>query len=252
MATKITAAVITFNNERDIRDCLESVAWADEIVVVDSFSTDRTLEICHEYTDKVFQRPWPGFTDQWRHTMTLTSNSWVLSLDADERITPELRDEIGCLDLERGGVDCYLIPRRPFFMGRWINHSGWYPARIPRLFHKDRGEWGGVPPHGTFITRGKTAKLQHDILHYIGRNLTQYSITVLNYADVSAAAHREAGKAFAWHQITFRPVYTFVFKYFIRLGFLDGIPGLAYAALSAYGVFVKYVRLHDLEREQRR
>lgn len=248
---KISAAIITFNEEKNIRDCLESVRWADEIVIVDSRSTDRTVDICREYTDKVIIRDWPGNIEQQRFAASRCSNDWVLSIDADERISPGLAQEIRGLDLDHAEIDCYLMPRRAFFMNRWIDHSSWYPDHKPRLFNRTKGEWAGVSPHGIFMTRGRSKKLKHDILHFINRNIVEYSHTVLRYADLSAQAYHAAGKRFRWHQITVRPFYTFISKYFMRLGILDGIPGLAIAFLSSYGVFVKYLRLRDLEWERR-
>ncbi len=251
MNNKISAAVITFNEEKNIRDCLESIKWADEIVVVDSRSTDATVSICRQYTNKIEVRDWPGNIEQQTYAASLCSNDWILSIDADERISEELWKEIECLDLEHAGVDCYLLPRRAFFMGRWINHSSWYPDYKPRLFNRRKGAWGGVSPHGIFVTKGKTKKLKSDILHFIGRDIVQYSNTVIKYADISAASYFSSGKKFKWHQITLRPIYTFLYKYFLRLGFLDGVPGLTIAFLSSYGVFVKYLRLREREAQKR-
>jgi glycosyltransferase involved in cell wall biosynthesis len=248
---KISVAIITYNEEKNIRDCLESVKWADEIIVVDSGSTDATVEISREYTDKIQVRNWPGNIEQQTYAASICRNDWILSIDADERISKKLGAEIEGLNLGQDGIDCYLLPRRAFFMNRWINHSSWYPDYKPRLFNKRKGSWGGVSPHGIFVTTGKSKKLTGDILHFIGRDIVQYSNTVIRYADISAAAYFSSGKKFKWHQITIRPIYTFLYKYFLRLGFLDGVPGLAIAFLSSYGVFIKYLRLHDLESQKR-
>jgi len=148
---RISVTVITKNEEKKIRDCLESVRWADEIIVLDSLSTDKTTEICREYTDKVYQRPWPGHIEQKNRAIGFTSNKWVLSLDADERITPELEKEIRAL--QEGGMefDGYEIPRLVFYMGKPVMHCGWYPARKLRLFDKTKSQWGGENPHGRGI-----------------------------------------------------------------------------------------------------
>lgn len=245
---RISVAVITFNEERNIRDCLESVKWADEIVVIDSGSTDQTVEICREYTDRIYLNPWPGNIEQWRFAMTKVSHDWVLSLDADERVSTPLRDEIRALDLAASAVAAYLIPRRVFFMGRWMNHSSWYPGYVPRLYNRHRGEWGGLSPHGVFVADGRKAKLKGDILHILGRTFAEYAISTLKYHAVSARTYHQAGRRYRWHQITIRPLVTFLHKYFWRLGFLDGVPGLAYSVLSAFGVFAKYVSLREVER----
>ncbi|MCX7641902.1 MAG: glycosyltransferase family 2 protein [Elusimicrobiales bacterium] len=244
--TKISAEIITFNEEKNIRDCLESVKWVDEIVVVDSFSTDKTIEICKEYTDKIIQRPWPGNIEQHRFATSMCENKWVISLDADERLSKELIEEIKSLDLDQTGYDCFLIPRKPFFMNRWIKHSGWYPSRVPRLFNKEKGQWGGLSPHGVFVSYGRIGKLKNDILHFIGRSACDFAVSNLKYSYISAQTYKDKGRKFNLFQITVRPLFTFFYKYFVRLGFLDGVPGLTYCAISAFSVFIKYVSLKEL------
>jgi len=151
---RISVTVRTFNEEKNIRNCLESLSWADELVVVDSGSTDNTVSIAREFTDRVIVQEWLGHIGQSQFATDLASNLWVLHMDADERISPALRDEIAALDLDVSPYDAYEMPRRHFFMQRWIDHSAWYPDYKIRLFRKDRCRWGGYAPHDEVKVKG--------------------------------------------------------------------------------------------------
>jgi glycosyltransferase involved in cell wall biosynthesis len=246
--TKISAVVRTFNEELNIRDCLESLAWADEILVVDALSTDRTVEIAHEYTDKVLSQPWLGHIGQSRFVTDRTGNLWVFSLDADERVSAPLRDEILALDLENTPHDAFDMPRRHFFMRRWINHSGWYPDRNIRLFRKDRCSWGGYEPHDKIQVPGSLASLKGDLLHLIYRDIDHFATTKNKYATRTARDHFASGRKSTLVHFTLRPLFTFFDRYLIRLGILDGLPGYVISVMEAYGVFLKYLKLYEMQR----
>ena len=247
--TRITAVVRTFNEEQNIRDCLESLSWADELVVVDSCSTDRTVEIAREFTDRAIIRPWAGHIAQSQFATDQAANLWVLHVDADERVTRELRDEILSLDLENAPHDAYDMPRRHFFMQRWINHSGWYPDRNIRLYRKDRCWWGGYAPHDKIQVPGSLGSLKGDLLHYIYRDMAHFAATKNSYSSLTAIDHNRSGRRATFLHFTVRPLYTFLHRYLIRLGFLDGLPGFVISVMEAHCVFLKYIKLYEIQNK---
>lgn len=246
--TKISVTVRTFNEEKNIRECLASVSWADEIVVVDSRSTDATASIAREFTDRVIIQEWLGHIGQSQFATDQASNRWVLHLDADERVTPELRDEILGLDLDGGTHDAYEMPRLHFFMQRWIRHSAWYPDRKIRLFRKDRCSWGGYAPHDVVLVPGSLGRLKHDIVHYIYADLAHFAATKNAYSTLTALDHFKKGRRARLADVTLRPLYAFLYRYFFRLGFLDGLAGLVISIMESQGVFLKYLKLHELQK----
>lgn len=250
--TRISAVVRTFNEEQNIRDCLESLSWADELIVVDSCSTDRTAEIAREFTDRVIIRPWAGHIAQSQFATDQAANLWVLHVDADERVTRELRDEIISLDLENTPHDAYDMPRRHFFMRRWINHSGWYPDRNIRLYRKDRCWWGGYAPHDKIQVPGSLAHLKGDLYHYIYRDLSHFAATKNSYSTLTAEDHYRNGRRSTLAHFTLRPLWTFFHRYVIRLGILDGLPGYVISVMEAHCVFMKYLKLWALQNGMRR
>lgn len=247
--TKISAVVRTFNEELNIRDCLESLKWADEVLVVDALSTDRTVEIAREYTDQVILQEWLGHVGQSQFVTDRAPHLWVFSLDADERVSPELRDEILALDLENTPHDAYDMPRRHFFLRRWINHSGWYPDRNIRLFRKDRCRWGGYEPHDKIQVPGSLASLKGDLHHYIYRDMNHFAETKNRYATRTARDHFRTGRKSTLIHITLRPLFTFFDRYLIRRGILDGLAGYVISVMEAYGVFLKYIKLYEMQRK---
>jgi glycosyltransferase involved in cell wall biosynthesis len=247
--TGISAIVRTYNEELNIRDCLESLKWADEIIVVDALSTDRTVEIAREYTDRVILQEWLGHIGQSQFVTDRTSNLWVFSLDADERVSPQLGEEILALDLESSPHDAYDMPRRHFFLQRWINHSGWYPDRNIRLFRKDRCRWGGYEPHDKIQVPGSLASLKNDLYHYIYRDMNHFAETKNRYATRTARDHLTSGRKSTLIHFTLRPLFTFFDRYLIRLGILDGLAGYVISVMEAYGVFLKYLKLYEMQRK---
>ena len=249
---KISVTIRTFNEEKNLRECLESVSFADEIVVVDSNSTDKTVSIAGEFTDKVVIQKWLGHVGQSQFATDRTSNNWVLHMDADERVSPALRDEILALDLENSPYDAYEMPRLHFFMNQWIHHSAWYPDYKIRLFRKDRCKWGGYAPHDEVKVRGSKKKLKNDILHYIYLDIAHFAGTKNNYSSLTAVDHYKNGRRARIVDFTLRPVYAFLYRYFIRLGILDGIAGFTISVMEAHAVFMKYIKLYEIQNKLRR
>lgn len=249
---KITVTVRTFNEAKNIRDCLESVKWADEIIVIDSESTDGTVAIAREYTDRVIIRPWAGHIATSQFVTDQASNLWVFSIDADERVSPPLRDEILALNLDSTPHDAFDMPRLHYFMRRWIKHSGWYPDRNIRLFRKDRCYWGGYAPHDKIQVPGSMGRLKGDIFHHIYRDLAHFAATKNSYSTLTAEDHFRNGRRATIAHFTVRPLWSFFHRYLLRLGMLDGLPGFIICVMEAHYVFMKYVKLFEIQHKLRR
>lgn len=241
----ISALVITFNEEENLRECLESLRWADEVIVVDSFSTDRTVEIARAFTDRVVQRKWNGINDQRGFALGLARHEWVFCLDADERATPGLAAEIRRV-LDAGPArDGYEVPRHTWYLGRWINHGGWYPDRKLRLFRKSRGRYGGHDPHDRFVLDSEPGTLAGEIVHFTYRSFSHQLRTIDSFSDVAAREWAAEGRRFSVPRLLARPAWKFVETYVLKGGFRDGLPGLVIAAATAFYLFVKYVKLWE-------
>ena len=250
---KLSVTIITFNEEKNIKDCLDSVKWADEIVVIDSFSTDRTVEICREYTDRVYQNKWQGFVDQKEFALTKASHNWVLSIDADERISDELREEIKEVLSGNLKYDGYYMPRKTFYINRWILHCGWYPDHKIRLFKKDKGRWegtGGTAIHESVKINGRVGYLKGDILHYSFPTISSHLKTINSFTSISASENFKKGERTGILSILLRPPFNFFKMYILKLGFLDGLPGFIVSALSSYHVFIKYAKMWEMEKQK--
>ncbi len=244
----VSVCIICFNEEPNIRRCLESVAWADEIVVVDSMSEDRTLEIAGEYTENVFTRAWTGYVDQKNFTLSKARGDWVLSLDADEEVSERLRDEIQEEVGKSGAKEGYRIPRRSFYQNRWIHHSGFYPDRQLRLFRREKGLWVGSRVHERVQIRGAVGELENDLLHYPYRGSISGQLNTVNqFSTLLAQDLYEKGGRYHLSLLLLRPIFKFMEVYFLKLGFLDLVPGFVIAATSAYAMFVRYVKLRELQ-----
>lgn len=246
----ISAFIITKNEAAKIGECLDSLAFVDEIVVVDDFSSDATLQVCRDRGVSPYQHRFTGFKDQKCHAMGLASHDWVLELDADERVTPEMRDAILALTPEDfQGCDCFEFKRRTRFWGKWIRHASFYPDYKGRLYCRSRGAWSGGNIHERFIVRGATRKLAGDILHPQDLDLYGYVLRTARYADLSAADLFARGKRARWHHVTLRPLSAFFTRYFIRLGVLDGVHGFVISVMGALGTFLKYMRLYEIQKK---
>jgi len=239
--------VIAYNDEPNMRACLESVAWADELVVVDSHSTDRTAAIAREFTDKVYQVEFDGFGRLRNQAVAHCSHEWVFSLDSDERMTPELREEIRRLLDQGPGADAYFVPRKNYFLGRWIKHCGWYPDyRQPQLFRKSRFRYREELVHESFECDGPVAHLTQPALQYPFRDLDHYIQKQNRYSTLMAKRMVEQGRRFSILQLFTHPLGAFAKMYVQRRGFLDGMPGLILSGLYAYYTVMKYAKFWEL------
>ncbi|MGB9628914.1 MAG: glycosyltransferase family 2 protein [Thermodesulfobacteriota bacterium] len=243
----ISVYVLTFNNRRTIERCLKSLQWADELVIVDSLSTDGTVEICKRYTEKVYQRPWTDHRDQYQYAADLTTHQWIMFVDADEEIPPELVEEIrNELDGRNSPFDGYLVYRRTYYLGRWIRYGGWYPDCEIRLYRRDRGRWeGGL--HAKVVVDGKVGVLKNQYLHYTYRDISDQIQTIDRYSKIAAEDMVESGEKFSLFKLLFHPPFRFVKEYLFKLGFLDGLPGLIIIVSTMFYVFIKYAKLWELK-----
>lgn len=248
--SKISVYVIAYNDEPNMRACLESVAWADELIVVDSHSTDATEKISREFTDKVFQHDFQGFGKLRNDAVAHATHDWVFSLDTDERATPEIRDEIRRVLASGPTADAYFVPRRNYFLGRWIRHCGWYPDyRQPQLFRKSRMRYRDEVVHEGAEVDGKTGYLSEHVLQYPFRDIDHYLAKMDRYSDLMADRMVQQGRRFHVHQLVTHPCFTFAKMYLGRAGFLDGMPGLILSGLYAYYTFIKYAKLWEMSRK---
>jgi len=246
--TRVSVIVITRNEERNIRDCLSSARWADEVIVVDSGSSDGTVAAAREFSDKVFERPWEGFGASKNFALSQARNDWVFWLDADERVTPELAEEIELSLSGQTDMVGFSVPRKAFFLGTWIRHCGWYPGRVVRLFRRDKAVFSNDRVHERLIVDGPVAELKSDLLHYTDPSLEHYFTKFNRYTSLAAEDLAGKGRRTGIGRMLLNPVWTFFRMYFLRLGFLDGMPGLILCMLSAGYVFTKYAKLWERTR----
>jgi glycosyltransferase involved in cell wall biosynthesis len=245
---KISAVVIALDGGKKIAACLESLRWADEIVVVDSGSSDGTQEIARRYTDKVFDVPWKGFGPQKQAAVTLASHDVVLNVDCDERVTPELAEEIGGILSGQGMAAAYTVPRRTFLGGKEIRHCGWYPDRTTRLFDRTRARFSADLVHERVEVSGETVPLKSHLLHYSFSGIGEMIPKINRYSDLSARQMFERGRRCGILDLTLRPAFAFLKTYLLRLGFLDGVEGVVISATTSWLAFAKYAKLRELER----
>jgi len=246
MARGISTIVVCYNEERNIVRCLESCrSFSDEIIVVDSHSTDRTVELARPLATRVITHDWLGYGLQKQLALSHATRDWVFSIDADEAVSPELQVEIPSLDFAHDG---YWMPRRTFYLGRWIRHSGWYPGYILRLFRRDRGRFTDEPLHEHVVVEGRTRRLSSDLLHYSYRSVSHHLQKMNDFTTLAARKMHDQGRRAHLRQMTVTPVLEFGKVYVLRRGFLDGFAGLVIALLHAYYVFLKYAKLWELDQ----
>ena len=245
--TKLSVVIITKNEAKNIGNALESVSWADDIVVVDSGSTDTTIEVARRYTDRVTVHEWAGYGAQKEYAAGLASNDWVLSLDADERISSSLASEIH--DLLQNGPDKlgYRIPRVTHYLGRWIRSTDWYPDYQLRLFDRRVARWNKLPVHESVdnISLTKVGHLRGEIEHFAYHEISSHLDTINRYTYLAAAHMQDSGRKVGWLDLVSRPPVTFVRNYIVRGGYKDGLPGLMVSVLNTYYVFLKFAKLWE-------
>jgi len=239
--TKISACIISFNEERKIEDCLKSLQGiVDEIVVVDSNSTDNTVKIAEKYTDRVIHQAFLGYIEQKNFAIEQASHDWILSLDCDERLSPELQAAIKTVKDSITEFDAYRMPRKTFYVYRWLNHC-WYPDLKIRLFNKNTAHWGGTNPHDHIVCSGQNIKqLAGDIYHYSFDSVSDHLKTIDKFTEIGADELIRKNKSFTIFSPITHASWTFLKLYIFKRGFLDGFAGLLVSVLSYVHVFVKY------------
>ena len=249
---QVSAVIITLNEEKNIADAIRSVEWVDEVVVVDSESSDRTREIAESLGARVIVNPWPGFSAQKQFATEQAVHDWIISLDADERISIKLREEIQSLIESEPAADGYNIPRLTYYMDRPIRHGGWYPDHQLRFFDRRKGGWNGAVIHESVkMTNGsKIGTLRSDILHYTVENAGEHQRMISErYAPLGAQKMYADGRRTSPSKAVFASWFAFVRAYFLKLGFLDGFPGFCIAYFAANHAFLKHLALLDLQRD---
>lgn len=246
--SRLTVTIIAWNEEERLRACLESAGWADEIVVVDAESGDKTVQIAREFTDKVSVRPWPGFAAQKNFAIDQATGDWILSLDADERVTPELRERIGQILKEDGPADGYAIPRRNIFWGRWVRHGGLYPDYQLRLFRRRAGRFVEDAVHESVTVSGHVEALGEPLLHHSYRDLEDFVRRSNRYSTLSAQDWIRRGKGASLLGLVTRPLGRFFSMYIVHRGFLDGWRGFVLAVLYAEYVFLRMAKVWETQR----
>ncbi len=251
--TPISALIITYNEEASIARCIRSLEKvADEIIVIDSFSTDDTAKICHDLGVTFIEHRFEGHIQQKNFAITQANHDYCLSLDADEELNDEAIQSI--LSLKNNfSADGYTINRRNNYCGTWVKHSGWYPDRKLRLWHKKKGTWQGVNPHDSFkMDHGSsTGHIQGELKHYTVASLSAHVQQINYFTDIAAEELQKKGKRASLCDILLRPPFKFFRDYVLKLGFLDGLAGLMIAANSSHSVFLKYSKLYYLQRHEK-
>lgn len=250
---RISACIIAKNEADRIQACLASVAFCDEVLVLDSGSTDGTPDLCRRLGARVLETDWPGWVAQKNRAADAAGHDWVLSIDADERVDAGLAAAIQALrsahDAGRADAVAYEVPRKVHALGRWILHGGWYPEWRVRLFDRRQGRWGGVDPHDRFESRGRVGRLVGGHLeHHTWRNLDDFVAKQNRFTTVAAREMLARGRRAGALALVGRPMARFLRMYLLKAGFLDGWAGFQLARLEAFGVFLKYAKLRELAR----
>jgi glycosyltransferase involved in cell wall biosynthesis len=241
----LSVAIVVLNEEERLRACLESVVWADELVVVDAGSSDKTVAIAREFTDRVFFRAWDGYGAQKNFTLGQCHGDWVLSLDADERVSDTLREEIQAT-LRSGSREAgFYLPRRNLFQGRWVRHGGLYPDWQLRLFRRGRGAFVARAVHESVRVDGPTGRFGEPLVHESYRSIGDAVARLNRYSDLAATELALAGRGGSLADLLVRPAWRFVSMYLLRAGFLDGWRGLVLAGLHAHYVFLRAAKVRE-------
>ncbi len=239
---KISATIITYNEERNLPRAIESLRCADEIIVVDSGSSDRTVEIAEKLGARVVESAWPGYTNQKNLAAERATHDWILSIDADESLSEALEAEIWRLKKNGPQFDAYTLPRLAQYLGRWIRHSGWYPDRKVRLYHRCKATWVGAYVHESVTVNGTVGHLESNLLHFTCDSLSEHMKTMDRYTTLAAEQLLASREKITWGRLLLEPPWTFFRTYIVKLGFLDGVEGLAIANMAALYNFLKYAK----------
>ncbi len=245
---RLSAVIITKNEEANIGRCLLSVKFADEIIVIDSNSTDKTKEIAEKLGAKVFIHEWQGFGPAKRKGVELAAGEWILSIDADEEVPADLAREIQNKIVISNGVSAFYFKRKTLFLGRWILHCGWYPGYVLRLFQKKDGNFDNAIVHEKVEIKGRVEFLECDLLHYCYPDLETYLSKFNTYTTLGAQEALKSGRRASWFDIIIKPPVSFLMHYIVRQGFRDGLEGFILSVLSSIAVLVKYAKLYTMRK----
>lgn len=245
---KLSAVIVTRNEEDRIRACLEAVAWADEVIVVDAESEDKTASIARELTDHVVVRPWPGYAAQKNYALDLARGAWILSVDADEIVSPALRAEIERVVAADGPADGYAVSRRNIVWGRWIRHGGLYPDWQVRLFRRGRGRFSARAVHESVQVEGDLRRLAGHLEHRSYRDVSDFLVRADRYSTLAADDLVAQGRRIRPWEVVLRPLGRFLAMYVLERGFLDGWRGFLLAALYAYYVLIRSAKVWERTR----
>lgn len=250
---KISAVILTLNEERSIERCILSVKnIVDEILIVDSFSSDTTAQKCISLGVRFIQHKFDGYIEQKNWAMGQAENDYILSLDADETLSPELKQSI--LQIKNNWcADGYMFHRVTSYCGKWIRHGGWYPDSKIRLWDRNKGQWGGINPHDTVVMNknSKVLKIKQDILHYSFETVFDFFQQSERFSTIAALAMFEKNKKINSLMIIVKPIWKFIKDYFIKMGFLDGYQGFVVARVNAMATFSKYIKLQFLNKKNK-
>ncbi len=243
---KVSVTIITKNEAADIGAALDSVSWADERIVVDSCSTDETAAIAARHGARVVSHEWPGYGAQKNYAASLSSHDWILSLDADERVTPGLAAEIRSTLAREPGERGFRIPRVTFHLGRWIRTTDWYPDYQLRLYDRRAAEWTGAYVHEGVAVRGRVGRLRHELQHYAYRDAAEHLETIEHYTTLAARQMFEQGRRATALDVALQPAFAFFRNYILKRGFMDGSAGLTISKMNAHYVRMKFSKLREL------
>lgn len=243
---KISAAIITYNEERNIARAIESLRCCDEVVVIDSGSNDRTVELAQNHGARVVETHWRGYAAQKNFASEACLHDWVLSIDADEALSEALEGEIWQLKKNGPEFDGYTMPRLAQYLGKWILHSGWYPDRKVRLFDRRRAQWVGDYVHESVVVKGAVGHLETNLLHYTCSSLSEHLKTLDRYTTLAAEQIVSQRKQVGWRNLALDPAWTFFRAYVLQRGFLDGPEGLAIAYMAGIYTFLKYAKARNM------
>jgi glycosyltransferase involved in cell wall biosynthesis len=250
----ISVTIITLNEEKNIARAIQSVRWADDIVVVDSGSTDQTIQIAQKLGARTFHQEWRGYGQQKNYAQDQAQYDWVLNLDADEEVSPELTEELQNLipDLLKGSSEIrgFYLPRKTFYLGKWILHGGWYPNYLIRFGNRQFCRWSEPKVHESWKVTGETQKLVHPLLHYSFENIESQIKTNLRYSLEGHEEMKKKGQKKSLIKLLLKPPGKFIETFFIKRGFLDGWPGFIISINAAHSIFLKYAYFFDEERRK--
>ena len=247
---RVSVTIITLNEADHIAGAIESASWADEVVVVDSGSTDGTLDIARAKGAAVSTRAWTGYVDQKNHAASLASNDWVFSLDADERITPELASEVRAVLRVEPPHRGHRVPRVTFHLGRWVRTTDFYPDYQTRLYDRRAARWQGKYVHESVRVDGELGQLHNELQHYSYRNLSDHLERINQYTTLAARQMHEAGRRASPLDILLHPPAAFLRNYVLRRGFMDGTAGLTLSLVNSYTVLLKFAKLWEIQKKE--